>query len=167
MFRKGVSPVIATVLLIAMVFVLGAIVFVWSRSFLSESAVKNGKVVETSCDEVRFETQIVESASQCNNGNGGSYSAIDINNVGNIPIYGIKALKYDDSTGSIDDLALVDQSFESGTVKIGESSFACLQTMVSSGTKFKIIPKLLAERGTGKIVYTCPESNGLTVSYNG
>ena len=166
MFKKGVSPIIATVLLIAIVFVLGAIVFVWAKGFLSESAVKGDRVVENSCEEVDFEIQLVGSASECPDAYGSFYSAIDINNIGNIPIYGIKVLKYDDSAGSIDSLALLDQSFSGGTVRIGGSSYASLETLFEGGDKFRIIPKLLAEKDSRKIVYTCPEKDGITVVYD-
>lgn len=157
MSKRGVSPIIATVLLIVIVLVLGAIIFIWARGFISESATKGDRVVESSCEDVRFEVQIAQSASQCNGG-----SAIDINNIGNIPIYGIKVLQYEDNTGSVE---VIDESFESGTVKVGQSSYACLGFGVNSGDKFRVIPKLLAEKEERKITYTCPEKDGQTVVY--
>ena len=160
--KRGVSPVVATVLLIVIVVVLGAIIFIWARGFLSESATKGDRVVENSCEDINFEVQLVDSASQC--GGGG---AIDINNIGNIPIYGAKVLKYDDATGAIDSLALADETFVGGTVTVGRSSYVCLSGItLSSGDKFRIIPKLLAEKESRKIVYTCPEKDGQTVVYN-
>ena len=162
MFKKGVSPVVATVLLIVIVIVLATIIFIWARGFLSESATKGDRVVESSCEDINFEVQIASSASQCNNGNGW---AIDINNIGNIPIYGIKVLKYDDSTGSIDDLALADETFVGGTVTVGRSSYVCMAGTLSTGDKFRIIPKLLAEKESRKIAYTCPEKDGQTIVY--
>ncbi|MBS3084013.1 hypothetical protein J4423_04375 [Candidatus Pacearchaeota archaeon] len=161
MIKRGVSPVIATVLLIMIVVVLAGIVFIWARGFLSESAVKGGKSVETSCADVNFEVQLIFNAEECN-GN----AAIDINNIGNIPIYGVQVLRYDSSSGSIDNVALLDQPFDGGTVTMGESSFACIGISVSSGDTFRIIPKLLAEKGERKIAYTCPEENGATVAYD-
>ncbi|MEK6909157.1 MAG: archaellin/type IV pilin N-terminal domain-containing protein [Nanoarchaeota archaeon] len=156
MFKKGVSPVVATVLLIVIVVVLAAIIFIWARGFLSESATKGDRVVESSCEDVRFEVQIALTASQCTG------SAIDINNIGNIPIYGAKVLQYDDATGSVE---VIDQAFNGGTVKVGMSSYACLGFTVNSGDKFRVIPKLLAEKEERKIAYTCPEKDGQTVVY--
>jgi len=158
MSRKGVSPVIATVILIAIVIILGAIIFIWARGFLSESAVKGDRVVESSCEDVKFEVQLVASASECSNG-----PAVDVNNIGNIPIYGIKVLEIQPGTGSID---AVDAAFASGTVKVGQTSYACLTTSLDLGDKFTIVPKLLAEKGDRKIAYTCPEKDGITVVYN-
>ena len=165
MNKRGVSPVIATVLLIVIVVVLAAIIFLWARGFLSESATKGDRVVETSCEDVQFEAQIVRDAEECPNPSGGYYAAIDINNIGNIPIYGIKVLRYNPATGSIDDIALSDQPFNGGTVTIGKSSYACLGTTVGSEETFRAIPKVLAQKGDRKIAYTCPEKDGLTVSY--
>lgn len=163
MFKKGVSPVVATVLLIVIVIVLGTIIFIWARGFLSESATKGDRVVESSCEDVNFEVQIAPGASQCDNGNGW---AIDINNIGNIPIYGIKVLRYDDSTGAIDNIPLSDETFEGGTVTVGRSSYVCMTNEpLNSGDKFRIIPKLLAEKEERKIAYTCPEKDGQTIVY--
>ena len=164
MDKKGVSPVVATVLLIVIVVVLATIIFIWAKGFLSESATKGDRIVESSCEDVRFEVEIVDSASECNNEPNG-HSAIDISNIGNIPIYGAKILKYDEDTGSIDNVALVDQPFKVGTVKVGQSSYTCLNLDVISGNKFRVIPKLLAEKEGRKIVYTCPEKDGITVVY--
>lgn len=167
MSKKGVSPVVATVLLIVIVIVLAAIIFIWARGFLTESATKGDRVVESSCEDINFEVQIAPTASQCT---GSNDWAIDINNIGNIPIYGIKVLKYDESTGSIDNIALADQTFEGGTVTVGRSSYVCIDgnapgNVLNNGDKFRIIPKLLAEKENRKIAYTCPEKDGQTVVY--
>ncbi len=162
MNKRGVSPVVATVLLIVIVVVLAAIIFVWARGFLSESAVKGDRAVETSCTDVDFEVRVVSDAGECSPE---SPAAIDINNIGNIPIYGIQVLRYKSDTGSIDNIALKDQSFASGTVTVGKSASVCLDTGVGPGDTFRVIPKLLAEKGDMKIAYTCPEKDGITVAY--
>ena len=115
MLKRGVSPVVATVLLIVIVVILGAIIFIWARGFLSESAVKGDRVVESSCNDVKFEVQIVKVVSECSTG-----SAIDINNIGNIPIYGVKVLQFNEDEGSAD--TVFDGAFESGTITVGKSS---------------------------------------------
>jgi flagellin-like protein len=55
MKKKGVSPVIATVLLVSIVIILGVIIFLWARGFVEESAQKGGRAVDMSCDDVNFE----------------------------------------------------------------------------------------------------------------
>ncbi len=53
--KRGISPVIATVLLIALTIVLAGIVFLWARGFVSEQIEKSGKSVDVLCNEVVFE----------------------------------------------------------------------------------------------------------------
>ncbi len=77
MKKRGISPVIATVLLIAMVVVIGLIVFLWFRGMIEEEGTKFGKNVKLVCDDVNFEA---------------SYSGgvLSILNIGNTPIYKMK-----------------------------------------------------------------------------
>jgi len=75
MSKKGVSPVIATVLLIGMVIVLGMIIFLWMRSLAQETITKfEGENIELACDDVQIEASRV--------GN-----QLSISNIGNTPIY--------------------------------------------------------------------------------
>ena len=78
MKRKGVSPVIATVLLIGMVVVLALIIFLWMRSLAQETITKfEGENIELACDKVDFEVSKV----------GGQLS---VSNIGSVPIFDIK-----------------------------------------------------------------------------
>ncbi len=166
MKKRGVSPVVATVLLIVIVVVLAVIIFIWARGFLSESAVKGDRAVSISCADVQFDSQIVPDASNCPDATGtGYYAAVDINNVGNIPIYGAQVFAYYQDTGSID--SLIDQPFADGTITIGRSDSVCLGRDVNSQDAFRIVPKLLAEKDGRKIAYSCPEKDGLTIAYVG
>ena len=75
--KKGVSPVIATVLLIGLVMVITLIIFLWFKGLTQEAIVKFDKNVELVCDEVKFEADY-------------SNGILSISNIGNVPIYGIK-----------------------------------------------------------------------------
>ena len=56
MNKKGVSPVIATVLLIGIVIALGLVVFFWFRSFTQEAVTKfGGENIQLVCNNVQFE----------------------------------------------------------------------------------------------------------------
>ena len=72
--KKGVSPVIATVLLIAIVIVIGLIIFLWFKGMTQEAVTKFGKNVELSCEDSQFDA---------------SYSGgiLTISNLGNVPIF--------------------------------------------------------------------------------
>lgn len=170
MNRRGVTPVVATVLLIAIVVVLGVIIFFWAKGFLSESAQKGDRAVEQSCANAQFEAQVVAQASECPTpsstpANPQFYSAIDINNIGNTPIYGVQVLEYNQNAGSVEVEPLSDQPFVGGTITVGKSSYACLGRVVANQDAFRIVPKLLAEQEEKKVVYTCPEKDGITIAY--
>ena len=73
--KKGVSPIIATILLIALVVIIALIVFQWMKGFTKEAVTKfDGTNIELVCNDVQFDA---------------SYSAgtLTISNSGNVPIY--------------------------------------------------------------------------------
>lgn len=53
--KRGLSPVIASVLLILLVLVLASILFVWARGFVGEQIEKFGQPVEEVCRNVDFQ----------------------------------------------------------------------------------------------------------------
>ncbi|MFH1326971.1 MAG: archaellin/type IV pilin N-terminal domain-containing protein [archaeon] len=76
--EKGVSPVIATVLLVAMVIVIALIVFLWIKGIGGEVITKfEGQNIEIVCGEVDFSSDYVN-------------DKIHISNTGNVPIYSMK-----------------------------------------------------------------------------
>jgi flagellin-like protein len=84
--KKGLSPVIATVLLIMLVLVLAAIVFLWARGFISEQIEKFGKPIEDQCSKVDFDVAVVP-------GTSGQY-AFEVVNHGNVDIYRLDIKKF-------------------------------------------------------------------------
>ena len=77
--KKGLSPVVATVLLIALVMVLASIVFLWAKGFVTEQIQKFNEPVENACSSVDFEAEVISSQS--------GYNTLEIVNKGNIDIY--------------------------------------------------------------------------------
>ena len=53
--KRGVSPVIASMLMILLVLVLAIIIFLWARGFIGEHIEKFGKPIESSCAAINFE----------------------------------------------------------------------------------------------------------------
>jgi flagellin-like protein len=53
--KRGLSPVIASVLLILLVLVLAVLIFLWARGFVSEQIEKFGSPIENICNEIDFE----------------------------------------------------------------------------------------------------------------
>jgi flagellin-like protein len=76
--KRGLSPVIASVLLIALVLVLASIIFMWARGFISEQIEKFGNPVDTVCNQIDFDIERIS---------GSAGDELEVVNRGNIPIY--------------------------------------------------------------------------------
>lgn len=148
--KRGISPIIATVLLIALVVVIGLIIFTWFRSMTKEAITKfDGQNIEMVCNDVQFEASY----------DGG---ILYISNKGNVPIYGMN-IKLEGAgsheTGDIKDY-LADWS--------GLSSGAIISGSLNAGsyTKMTLIPVLLGEDKDGnKKTEACKEANGVEVYF--
>ena len=154
--KRGISPIIATVLLIMLVLILAIIILLWSQGFIKERILKFDKPVENSCSELSLQTFV--------NGD----NSFGFTNIGNVPIYGV-SLKVI-GTGSSDTYELDDE--EGGRVSPGFSTI--LKKDDGSGDNFlidsttdkeiKIIPILIGEtKDGGTKEYTCPERNAISV----
>ena len=90
--KKAISPVIATVLLVAMVIVIGLIIFSWAKGFQEEAVTKfGGENIELTCEKVTFEADY-------------SGGTLFLSNLGNVPIFQIKAKIYKDGSHETKDL---------------------------------------------------------------
>jgi len=74
---KGVSPVIATILLVGIVIIMGLIIFVWLRGLSGETITKFDKNAVIVCEEIQFEASY-------------AVGELSISNWGNVPIYQMK-----------------------------------------------------------------------------
>ena len=144
MKKKGVSPVIATILLIAIVIVLALIIFLWARGFVAEKAEKFGRAVELSCEDVNFESGVFCESSSC---------VLEIVNRGDVPLYGFEVKEL--GTGS-----LIVRETTTGTVSIGDSVRIDLQENFESGKELLVVPVILGEAGSGKAAHTCSDNFG-------
>ncbi len=84
--RRGLSPVIATILLVGLVVVSGTIIFTWIRGLTQESVTKFDQNIQLVCGNVEFEATYAD-------------GKIDVSNTGNIPIYDFQVKIYDTSGG--------------------------------------------------------------------
>jgi hypothetical protein len=124
--KKGLSPVIATVLLISLSVVLVGIVFMWMRGFVSEQVEKQGKPIEQICGEVRFdkEFQIISNA-----------MSLQIINRGNVPIYGMDVKFVSERDSSM-------KSFRF-SVNIGEASEVQMIPLLDNPKEVVLYPMVL------------------------
>lgn len=148
--KRGITPVIATVLLIAIVVVLAAIIFLWASSFLEERVRKFDGPIEYACNDVSFEASIQTA--------GDGSLELQINNRADVPLYGvvIKAL----DAGEVRPLP---QSFGT-TVKAGESEKMAIEAPLQSGQRALIVPVLLGAQGDSREQFTCPDEKGKEVT---
>lgn len=84
--KKGVSPVVATVLLVAISIVLIMLVFLWLRGFAPEAIMKLKKPAYDACSQVAITAEYLQ-------GVGEGQDRLQIKNDGNIPVYGLDILK--------------------------------------------------------------------------
>ncbi len=150
MKKRGLSPVIATVLLIAIVIVLGLIVFLWLRGITQEAITKfGGQNVQLVCNNVQFDA---------------SYSSgnISISNTGNVPIYEFKAKI--SGAGSYSTVVIGNStSWPKVGLNPGDVYQGPLNT--TGATSLTIIPVLIGKtQSSGDQTYTCPDSQGKEVS---
>lgn len=123
MDKKGVTPVVATVLLISIAVALAVIIFVWAIAFNKEVITKNGQNIDSFCDRVDLRATL--------NGNN-----IEINNKGSIPVDNVKILDKDGGSEVARDCD------ESGLLPIGRTVTLSKASCKVAGTPIKVIPVL-------------------------
>ena len=89
--KRGLSPVVASVLLILLDLVLATLIFLWARGFLSEQIEKFGTPIESLCESVDFDVAVI--------GGFTTEEAFEVVNRGNINIFRleVKLVKGGDS----------------------------------------------------------------------
>ena len=144
MNRKGLSPVIATVLLVALALVLATIIYIWARAFIPEVIEKSGERIENYCPDVAFDI---------------SYStdtnSLRVQNNGNVPIYGVE---YGiERTGT---LAYEDLIGQSPIVAGGYKIYQITDNKPNSGDTIRVIPILLGKSSSTSELkaFACDES---------
>ncbi len=149
--KKAVSPVIATTLLIAMVIVLGLIIFLWIRGMSQEAVTKfDNKNIELVCQDLSVDDFKISYSSDT--------SEVVITNNGNIPIYDFEIQK-------------ISEEGDYETIKASEEFDAWPQYGLNTGKVFsgtirgdfdelKFIPVLLGNSDAGEKTFTCDENTG-------
>lgn len=157
MKKKGLSPVIATLLLVGLALTLAIIIFLWARSFVGERLQKDNQNIENRCEDVSFVAEILD------DGVGGKI--IWVTNDGNVPLYGVE-IKKKKTLGEITSLQTIEQSVLKGETKdisvpseiVGE---------LESGSQIIVSPVLLGALSSGQMrSFVCDSKYGeeITVS---
>lgn len=147
--KRGLSPVIATLLLIGLALTLAVIIFLWARLFVGEQLTKGNSVIDNSCDAVHFDASA-------------SGNSLTLTNTGDIALYGVELREV--STGTIRAV----QSLEGSVLLKGETQqldiSGALQN-VQTPTTLRVVPILLGETSAGqKKSHVCNPNTGVDVS---
>jgi len=149
--HKGVSPVIATVLLIAMVIVMGLIIFLWFRGFNESAITKLGKNVELVCDDVIFSADYDSSSNRLSIVNDGTVSIFKIN---------IKIL----ISGSHETEDLEKYGWPETGLNQGEATSNIILSLGNDVEEIILIPVLAGKSDEGNRAFACKEQNGIKIS---
>lgn len=139
MKERGLSPVIATVLLISMVVVIGLIIFLWFKGMTQESITKfDGTSIELACNDVVF---------------GASYSSgvLSISNDGNVPIYGMKMKVFEEKGHNTMNLNRFQGLPQGGTFS------GSILSDIGNADKIILTPVLLGTSDQGERTFSCDE----------
>ena len=142
--KKGLSPVVATVLLISISLVLALIIFLWAKGFVNEKNQKYGELIEFACEDIEFSAEAVFDEGK-----------IYMNNKGNVPIYGAEIREK--LLGSIRNVGILSD----GTLAKGQGgAFDFTFTDIAKGDEVIIVPIILGESGEYKKSHVCEEKFG-------
>jgi FlaG/FlaF family flagellin (archaellin) len=144
--KEGLSPVIATVLLITMVVVIGLIVFLWFRSMTKEVVTKFGdENVELACDKIQFSA---------------SYDAetLSVSNTGNVAIFSFKVKTASEAGYSTRDIEDISADWPSLGLNPGNAYSA---NIGSISDQLTLIPVLIGKsEKSGRKTFVCSEKTG-------
>lgn len=153
MKKRGISPVVATVLLIAIVVVIALIVFMWIRGMTSEAITKfDGTNVKLVCQQVTFEASYSSSSGY-----------LSISNSGNVPIYQIKVER---SGAGNKKTATITSDWSKYGMMPGDTYYGPLPSNLTSvvGNTLTLIPVLIGNSKSGEKSYTCDPTEGVQIS---
>ncbi len=139
--KKGISPIIATVLLIVIAIALFVIVFLWIRSFQGEQLEKFNAPIENSCPNIQLQLTIIG-------------TDLQIENIGNVPVYKIQLFSVEQgSSTKINEEEINLKAGETTSINLGTS---CIDSI-------KIIPVLLGTTKSGaQKEYICENKEIIT-----
>jgi FlaG/FlaF family flagellin (archaellin) len=148
---KGLSPVVATTLLVAMVVIIALIIFFWFRGMTEETITKfDGENVKMVCNDVYFEASY-------------SGNTLYVSNSGNVPIFDMEMRVYGDGSHSTEDLR---ETYSTTWPEAGLNQGGTFTDVVSvTGNSIVLVPVLMGDSNSGRKTYVCDEKqHGVSVS---
>ncbi|MEK6856309.1 MAG: archaellin/type IV pilin N-terminal domain-containing protein [Nanoarchaeota archaeon] len=150
MNKRGITPVVATALLIVIALVLAMIIFLWARSFLTEKNVKFGEPIENSCSDVVFDAEAINSEVEPSN------LDVTVLNKGKIALYQIDLYSINTDSRNFIGTAGCDTG---KTVNSGDSCvIKFVDSAMSSGQLLSLVPRIVGTKGQQNEDYACEDS---------
>jgi len=146
--KKAVSPVIATIILIAIVIVIAVVTFVWFRGSIDSTIQKLGGDIDQKCDEALDGLQADYSS--------GTLSLV---NNGNVAIFDIKVRTLGGSRESYDISEKVDWGEGLTIGKAGSYSIS----FPAGASRIELRPILLGQSEDGPVTYPCDDGIEINV----
>lgn len=144
--KRGISPIIATILLIALVVVIGMIVFMWFKGMTQEAITKfDGTNIDLVCNDVQFDA---------NYANGVLY----ISNTGNVPIYSMNVKLENSGSYETNEITIYNGWPEEG---INQGGIASVNGIQENYEKITLTPILLGlDKDGNKKTQACKDIDG-------
>jgi flagellin-like protein len=147
--KKGVSPVIASLLLVIIVIILAMIIFIWAKSFIKEVVQKKGVSASQVCGEIKLDVTFNPSSGE-----------VIVSNLGNYPIYALE-LGFRGNGETI----VVTYNFGGSSLRLGGGEIITEDKLVmgmgemSNYAGLEVTPVILGETSKGKNTqYTCKDN---------
>ena len=153
--KKGLSPIVATSILIVIVIILAIIILLWARGFIKEAVIKeiagSSKRAEEFCREIGMRGFVNED------------DTFGFENTGTIPIFAYRINSELKESGS-SKITRVGND-QGGSVNPGDTVIISHSSVkpYSSYESVKIIPVLLGKVKGSTQSYDCPEINGIDI----
>lgn len=147
MNKKAVSVVIATLLLVLIVIIMAGLIFMFMNQITGKIIMLEGKNIQTVCSDVMFDADYVD-------------KIVYISNDGNVLIYRMEMIVYDDAGHYTKDL--IDEQ-ESGWPENGLNIGGAVSQKIDINNnveKIVLVPILQGETDGKKELYNCGKSYG-------
>jgi len=151
--KRGLSPVVTTVLLIALVVILAIIILLWAIAFIPESILKGERAIESVCDDVAFEASFKDIPET-------NEDEIWVSNNGNVNIHAFEVGFY--LEGDVSKEEVVPQDIGGGepiTLRQGVSGKMTVDVPKGT-TKITLLPILIGTVGEREVKYLCKNHPG-------
>jgi len=150
--KRGVSPVIATVLLVAMVIVIGLIVFLWFRGLNEDAITKLGKNVELVCGDVSFSADYDSSSGK-----------LSVVNDGNVNIFNMNAQIFKSGSHETKNLREDFNDWPVSGLNQGEAVSIDFD-FGSDVEKIILVPVLVGKSESGEKAFDCKDKDGMEIN---